>query len=218
MRLLTILFCAIACQAIAQSKIVKETVPVAGQQYLDLDFAFADDIQIKNWDKKEVYVEVSVNIQNGEYNDIFTLESRSTSSSISIEMDRDMWKKIEKDQRGNWNNCWTSEINYTVYAPKGLKISAETISGNFTLTYSGSILNLKTISGDVDITIPSDKGMDFKAKTISGEVFSDIEIDFPHGKEGLRQIVGMNVRGRIGPGGDESNLETISGDIFLRKG
>ena len=60
--------------------------------------------------------------------------------------------------------------------------------------------------------------MDFKAKTISGEVFSDIEISYPYGKEGLRQVVGQDVRGRVSDGGVESKFETISGNIYLRKG
>ena len=108
--------------------------------------------------------------------------------------------------------------NYTVYTPKDLKISAETISGNFELTYDGAEMYLKTISGDVDITVPSKMGLDFNAKTISGEIYSDLEISYPRGKDGLRQIVGRDIFGRIAGGGTESNLETISGNIFLRGG
>lgn len=210
--------CAITFQVIAQTKTVTENVSVNGQTRLELDFAFADEIVLKTWDKKEVYVEVKVNIQDGEYNDIFTLESRTTSSSIYIEMDEDMWDKIDKDGRKNWNNCWQSDLNYKVYAPKSLKIASETISGNYTITYVGTQLDLKTISGDMDITVPSRLGMDFKAKTISGEIYSDIDIEFPNGKKGLRQIVGTDILGRISGGGKESYLETISGNIFLRKG
>ena len=79
-------------------------------------------------------------------------------------------------------------------------------------------MKLKTISGAIDVTIPASQGMDFKAKTISGEIYSNIEIEYPYGKEGLRQIVGQDVRGRVSSGGVESNFETISGNIYLRKG
>ncbi len=218
MRFLGIVLCAIALGAIAQSKTVTETVSVSGQERLDLEFTFADDIIFKTWDKKEVKVEVQVNIQDGEYNDIFTLESETTANTIYIEMDKDMWEKVEKDENGNWNNCWRSEINYTVYAPKNLEVKASTISGNYLLTYTGAPMRLKTISGEIDLTVPTSAGMDFRAKTISGEVYTDIEIEFPYGKDGLRQIVGQNVRGRIGKGGEESAFETISGNIYLRKG
>lgn len=218
MRLLSLLLCAVVLGATAQSKKVTASVAVTGQTALDLEFTFADDITFKTWDKNEVLVEVDVNIQDGEYNDIFTLTSDKNENTITIAMDKDMWKKVQKDKNGNWNNCWSSEINYTVYTPKNLKISANTISGDYSITYSGTPMYLKTISGEIDMTIPSKSAMDFKAKTISGEVYTDIEIEFPYGKEGLRQIVGQNVRGRIGSGGEQSEFETISGNIYLRKG
>ena len=208
----------VALGAAAQSKKVTESVAVSGQTLLDLEFTFADEIVFKTWEKNEVLVEVDVNIQDGQYNDIFTLSSSITSGIIRIAMDKDMWKQIEKDKKGNWNNCWSSEINYTVYVPKNMEVKANTISGNYLMTYTGSPMLLKTISGEIDMTIPAKYAMDFKAKTISGEVYTDIEIEFPFGKEGLQQVVGQNVKGRIGAGGKESSLETISGNIYLRKG
>lgn len=218
MKLVGILLCAVALGAAAQSKKVTETAVVSGQTLLDLEFTFADEIVFKTWDKNEVLVEVDVNINDGEYNDIFSLATTTTTGTIRIAMDKDMWKKVEKDKNGNWNNCWTSDINYTVYAPKNLEIKANTISGNYLITYTGNPMRLKTISGEIDMTVPAKSGLDFRAKTISGEVYTDIEIQFPNGKDGLRQVVGQNVQGRIGSGGKESSLETISGNIYLRKG
>lgn len=219
MRAIAIVLCLAAFGLSAQPKKVTATVEVAGQDRLDLEFDFADDIIFKTWDKKEVFVEVMVEINDGEYNDIFTLSTSTSNSTIYVEMDEDMWKKIDRKQNGKWRNCnYTSTINYTVYLPKDLIVSASTISGDYEFEYYGTEMNLKTISGAIDITIPSRQGLDFKAKTISGEVYSDIEITFPYGKEGLRQIVGQNVRGRVSNGGTESTFETISGNIYLRKG
>ncbi|GAB4238743.1 MAG: hypothetical protein Tsb0034_14500 [Ekhidna sp.] len=219
MRALVILMCMATLGLSAQPKTVTETVDVNGQTRLDLDFAFADDIVLKVWEKEEVKVEVSVEINGGEDNDIFSLSSSKTSSTIFIEMDQDMWKQLSRKGDDNWNRCsYTSTINYTVYLPKGLRVSANTISGDYDLEYYGQELELKTISGAIDITVPEPESLDFRAKTISGEVFSDIEIAFPDGKEGLRQVVGQKFRGRIKNGGTESTFETISGNIYLRKG
>ena len=217
MRLLTIVLCVATLGAAAQVKEVSESVVLDGQTDLKLEFTFADNIVFKTWDKNEVKVDVSVKIQDGKYNDIFTLKSSKTSSRVTIAMDRNMWDKIDRADRNN--NCnWNSELNYVVYAPKNIGISANTISGDYLLTYEGVAMRLKTISGAIDMTVPTSKGLDFRAKTISGEVYSDIDIEYPYGKDGLRQIVGRNVRGRIGNGGDESEFETISGNIYLRKG
>lgn len=204
---------------VAQPKKVTETVILSGQEILDLEFDFADDIIFKTWDKNEVYVEVMVEINDGEHNDIFTLRSSTSKTTIFIEMDKGMWKEISKEENGKWRNCSnTSTINYTVYLPSQMKLRANTISGDYTFEYFGSEMSLKTISGAIDITIPQSDAMDFKAKTISGEIYSDIEIKYPYGKEGLRQIVGQDIRGRIRTGGEESSFETISGNIYLRKG
>ncbi|MEP1034097.1 hypothetical protein [Ekhidna sp.] len=219
MKTLLILMCLATLGLSAQPKKVTATVPVSGQEMLDLEFAFADDIIFKTWDKNEVYVEVMVEINDGENNDIFTLNTDQSSATIYVEMDKEMWKKISKKEDGKWKNCsYTSTINYTVYLPKKLSVRSNTISGDYEFEYFGTEMNLKTISGAIDVTIPEKLGMDFKAKTISGEVYSDIEIKYPYGTEGLRQIVGQDVRGRVSSGGNQSNFETISGNIYLRKG
>ncbi len=219
MKALTILLCMATLGLSAQPKKVTASVQVSGQEMLDLEFAFADDIIFKTWDKNEVYVEVMVEINDGEHNDIFTLSTETSSSTIYVEMDEDMWKKIQKKKNGKWDNCsYNTTINYTVYLPTRLSVRSNTISGDYEFEYFGSEMNLKTISGEIDVTIPATRGLDFKAKTISGEIYSDIEIKYPYGKKGLRQIVGQDVRGRVSDGGLESKFETISGNIYLRKG
>ncbi|MEQ8470293.1 MAG: DUF4097 family beta strand repeat-containing protein [Marinoscillum sp.] len=198
----------------AQRK-VTESATVSGQDLLELGFDFADEIEINTWDKNEVLVEVSVSINDGEYDHIFTLDKRVTERSIRIDMDKDMWKKIDRED----SNCsFTSNIYYKVYMPASLELESNTISGDYLIKNYAKQLNLKTISGDIDISVPSNKGLDFKAKTVSGEIYSDLDIEYPDGREGLKQIVGMNVTGRIYNGGTPMKLETISGNIYLRRG
>lgn len=205
---------AAALTSAAQTK-VTERVTVSGQDHVELDFAFADDITIKTWDKNEVLVEVEVTINNGEDDEIFTLLKHTTPDKVKIALDQDMWKKAG---RSGENCSWQSELFYTVYLPAGMTLQASTISGNFILEAYEKEAVLKTISGDIDITVAGNKGLDFKARTISGEIYSDLDIQYPEGKEGLRQIVGMNVKGRVYDGGTDMEFETISGNIYLRKG
>lgn len=199
----------------AQPTIVNERVVLEKQNQVILEFDFADEIVFETWNKREVYVEVEVSINEGEYDHIFSLKSSTTESAVFVSMDKNMWKKV-KDKG---NNCyWQTEINYRVFLPGKMEVKANTISGNYQLTYFGNRLVLNTISGEIDLTVPKNESLDFEAKTISGEVFSDIDIEYPKGKEGLRQIVGQDFEGRIGKGGPESSFETISGNIYLRKG
>ena len=74
-KILFILCSAVVLHGWAQPKIVRESVAVSGQDRLDLEFTFADEITFQTWDKQEVLVEVSVEINDGEDNDIFSLIS-----------------------------------------------------------------------------------------------------------------------------------------------
>ncbi|MEM9328404.1 MAG: hypothetical protein AAGA85_22235 [Bacteroidota bacterium] len=198
--------------ALAQTK-VEERIPVSGQRELDLDLPFARDIELKTWDKSEVFVEVQVSINDGEDDDLYELEVSSSGGSIYVEANKDLDRK-----GGRKRNCWNMEIFYVIYFPESLEVEAESISGSYSMVYYGKPANFKTISGDVDLTVPGREGIDFQVKTISGEVYSDLEIVYPNGKDGLRQLVGTDVSGEVNGGGEFLDLETISGNIFLRKG
>jgi len=208
---ISVLLVTVAWVTYAQTK-VTEKVSVRNETRVELDFDFADDIEIKTWDKPEVLVEVSVMINDGEDDGIFELISEKLGSSVLIRLNTDKWKNV-----GHNRNCgWNSELLYTVYMPGDMELKAKTISGNFKLQPMEKESIIKTISGDIDITVPA--GLDFKAKTISGEIYSDLDISYPEGKEGLKQIVGMNVKGHVDGGSSPMELETISGNIYLRRG
>ena len=202
----------------AQPEKVTESIQLTGQSKLELAFDFADQIDFKIWDKQEVLVEVTVEIDNGEHNDIFTMTSYISDETISVEMDDQLWDKLPRNKNRDWNCNHSSRIDYLVYLPRDLEVSASTINGDYEFEFFGQPMELKTISGAIDISIPASTGLDFSAKTISGEVYSDLEIQYPEGKEGLRKIVGQDFKGRINGGGTLSLLETISGNIYLRKG
>ena len=193
---------------------VEEKIDVAGETRLALDFPFADEIRFETWDRNEVLVRAAVTINDGEEDEIFELESRKSSDTIYVEMNKDRWQDFSWD---GMCHCQETRIHFQVYLPGSMTITAETISGGYLLDYYGRPGTFKTISGDIDLNVPADNGVDFKVKTISGEIYSDLDVDYPHGKDGLNQLVGINVRGRVFGGGPIVNLETISGDIYLRK-
>jgi hypothetical protein len=193
-------------------RVVDETYAVDNQKELSLEFPYATSIDLDYWDKNEINVNVEVQINEGEDDELFNLRSRKSDGIIRIFTDKDMFEKADKKR-----NCWNSDIKYVVRLPRNMEISVETISGDINTTFQGNPLWFKTISGDIELKVDAKKGAQLKAKTISGEIYSNVDIDYLDGKEGLRQIVGMKVRGDIYNGGVSLDLETISGDIFLRK-
>ncbi|MDW3196717.1 MAG: hypothetical protein R8G66_30345 [Cytophagales bacterium] len=210
--LFTLLF--FATFMVSAQKTVEDRQPVNGQQTLKLDFPFADEIRIETWDKSEVLVEAIVNINDNEDNDLFEIRSSATERRIYMEMDERVWD--DRSKKKSKKNCWNSEINIKVFLPKSLEIDAETISGDYELAYYGKPFYFKTVSGDLDLSVDPDADLDFMVKTVTGEVYSDLDLSYPRGKDGLRQIVGMDVEGRLNNGGEILELKTVSGNVFLR--
>ncbi|MFY0688352.1 MAG: hypothetical protein JXQ90_14355 [Cyclobacteriaceae bacterium] len=213
MRALLSLMAVVMFTTLNAQGIVTELIQVDSQKKLEIDFPFADEIRFERHAKRSVEVKAIVNINDGEDNEMFSIKHSVDQNRIVVKMDKDKWDNYAKT---NKKKCWNSDIKIVVSCPNNMDLHVETISGDLVLTNSGTEDYLKTISGDIDLT--SKAGIDFKAKTISGEVYSDIEIEYPKGKDGLSQLVGMDVYGSVNGGGNLINLETISGDILLRKG
>ena len=100
--------------------------------------------------------------------------------------------------------------------PAGVSVRVNTISGNIEVNGLTAPLDVKSISGFVDVTWPPKQGADVAFKTITGEVYTDQDIAFINRKE--NPIVGYQLRGTLGSsGGPTIRLESVSGDVYFRK-
>jgi hypothetical protein len=103
-------------------------------------------------------------------------------------------------------------------------VEAGSVSGDLQLTMGrlparGS-LEFRTVSGDVDITLPRDANAELRASTLSGDIDSEFRLEVSgrnHGR-GFRVEVGQRAHGTLGHGGAQLDVETVSGDITVRKG
>ena len=95
-----------------------------------------------------------------------------------------------------------------------------TISGDINLIFNGlkqeKPCSIKAISGNVDITVPASAKANLKLRSVSGEAYSNCDIEFSQ-KENMNRVDGGNIDGKIGGGGVEFSINAISGDIYLRK-
>ncbi len=215
-------------QLLAQ-KAVDLTEKVSSNQELFLHFKFAKDIKLVQWDRNEAKVEASVNIDDGEGNESFSLKTKKMGSELKIYSDfGDYFKK--KQHKDNWCNHET-EINYVVYVPKNTEVEVKSISGsvasdlyNGTLRtdlvsgdvtikkYSGD-LRLKTVSGDLDVTMNRAR---IDAKTVTGTIYSDLDIE--RRNKDKHSYGGNKVIGSVNGGSELVVLTTVSGNIYMRKG
>ncbi len=211
-------------------KIIDKKLPFSANQVVNLNLKFADSIQVRYWNKPEVSVPNAVNINNARLNDALIVTTNSTAQEIVVKTDYDqemMKQGKAEDCPGKNKSTWQSEqngtryylcseINYQVYLPRQAKLKLETISGNIDIEGATEAVFAKTISGFVDMSWPRGKGANVAMKTITGEVYSDLDINFRNKKE-KNPIVGYQLEGTVNGGGPDVRLESISNDVYLRK-
>jgi DUF4097 and DUF4098 domain-containing protein YvlB len=197
-------------------------------QSVSLDFEFADKIDIRTWDEQEVLVKATVNINDNEDNDAFSLETGETSSGVSISSeirDMDQLHRVvrktitKKDSTTVTREYCTLEMDllFEVFLPSSASLKIKTISGDIEFEQYRGELDVKTISGFIDLSLDPAEKADLEMSTISGEIYSNISLDFGKDAPEIPRIGGTRIRATSNGGGTRMELETISGDIFLRK-
>jgi hypothetical protein len=214
----------------AQSKTVERTLAMPASNKVDLQLKFGEDIKISAWDKKEVYIKVTYEINSGKLNDALLLnfESDHNSARVNVDLDKELSKNGQaadcpdsKNSQYNVSkngarNFLCAKINYEVFLPANADLTVETINGNIELRGLSGPVSAKSISGYVDMNWAPDKGAAVALKTITGEVYSDLNIDLT-GKKEKAPMVGYELKGNVSGGGLAIKLESISNDIFLRR-
>ena len=203
--------CLLACITNAQ-KIVEKKFAFNGKESISLNLQIADSIRIVTWNKNEVYVKGSININDNKYNDDYKVSFDESGKSVDVKA------KFETNRKSNWNsdsNCcnYRSDIYWDVYIPENANFSVETINGNIVIEGKTDEIKAYTISGFIDLSVPADKKADFKLSTITGTIYSNILTSTGSNKKSSQSDIANKYNG----GGKPINLKTISGDIFLRK-
>jgi DUF4097 and DUF4098 domain-containing protein YvlB len=108
-----------------------------------------------------------------------------------------------------------STVNGSIEATSRGVVRGETVNGSIRASLGDADwtgpLAFSTVNGSITIELPGDASADVRASVVNG----DIETDFPltvKGKWGPRSM-----KGTIGAGGRELQLETVNGGIKLRK-
>lgn len=226
--ILTIIYLVVLMHTSFAQKIIEKTLPYSKDQKIEMDLKFGDHIQVNAWDKKEVYIKAVIEVNNGKLNDALLVNFLSDKENIKVlvDFDEQLIKQGRREDcpsedgsfRGyhDGNNYICSTITYQVYIPKGADLSMETISANIDLRELTGPIVAKSISGYVDMIWPSKQGASVAMKTITGEVYSDLDINFLNKKDSP-QMVGYLLKGTLNGGGPDVRLESISNDVFLRR-
>lgn len=100
-------------------------------------------------------------------------------------------------------------------------VVANTTTGDIEIVFSSlnaqQPTSISNVSGFIDVTLPASSKATLDLSSISGDIFTDFDVQMDAKKEGLRQVGGRRVRGNINGGGVEISLKAISDNIYLRK-
>lgn len=206
-----ILFCMLSCFTYAQ-KIVEKHLNYATGKGIELNLQIADSIRIITWNKNEVYAKASININDNKDNDIYTTNFDESGGKVKVKAHFD-----EDKSRQTWSDscncrCTRSKIYWDLYIPENASFSVETINGDITITGKTGEIKAHSISGFIDLALAEARKADLKMSTISGTIYTNVAITKPKSRRG-----GNSVSSEYNGGGENVELETISGDIFLRK-
>jgi DUF4097 and DUF4098 domain-containing protein YvlB len=90
----------------------------------------------------------------------------------------------------------------------------ETINGHLEARFTalaGKSVELNSVNGSVELTIPSDSKAELEASTVSGGIDNDFGLHVNR-----HQFVGRDLRGELGSGGTRIKLENVNGRIEIR--
>jgi len=209
MKSFTILVVVWLCFAPAQAQqIIEKHMEFSGKESLSLKIQIADSINVQTWNKNEVYIKASVNINDNKDNNAYVTSFDDAGKTVFV-------KANFKDDyfKGKKNCCNETDIYWQIFMPEKTKFSVETINANVTITGKTREMNVKSISGYIDLAEPAGKQADIDFSTISGRMYSNHELALNKTHSGMP----LKINEKLNNGGDPIKLETISGDIYFRK-
>ena len=208
MKTATILVVLWMCFATSRAQqIIEKHMDFSGKETISLKIQIADSINIQTWNKNEVYIKASVNINENKDNEAYITSFEDSGKTILV-------KANFKDNyfKGKNNCCNETNIFWQIYVPEKTKFSVETINANVTISGRTTEMNIKSISGYIDLTEPASKNADIDFSTISGRMYSNHELALSKAHTGIP----LKINEKLNNGGDPVKLETISGDIYFR--
>ncbi len=209
MKKITILIVGWLCFASLQAQqIIEKHISFSGKDAVSLDIQIADSVTVHTWDKNEVYVKASVNINDNKDNEAYATTFDDAGKTVAVKA-----KFRENYFKGRNNCCNESDIYWEVYIPVNTRFTLESINANVTIDGKTQEMKVKSISGYIDLAAPKSTKADIDFSTISGTIYSNHELTMGKTHTGIP----VKINEKLNGGGFPIRLETISGDIFFRK-
>ncbi|MEK6477672.1 hypothetical protein WJR50_09060 [Catalinimonas sp. 4WD22] len=226
--LLSVVCVVLASSSLFSQKIVEHNLEYRPGQKIMFDLPFGESIMLSGWDKNEVSLTATVDINNNRLNDAYQLEVQEGETlTFTADLDDEILQNGKAEDCGDGHYSYQSnrngkqiavcaEINYVIHVPRSAMLQMKTISADIEAKGLEGDTEIKSISGFIDFNWQERQQAELALKSITGELYTDLDFDILNQKENP-PTVGYTLKGQIGDGGKRLALETISSDIYLRK-
>lgn len=185
--LLATLFLGIVSFTVHAQRVIEKDV-VYNNQYINVEVPFASEIELKTWNRPDIYIKANLTTEDGKYLDLYELDIEESSNRIDIvSKAEDLFKKYQEDyekqnpnrEKNIRNNYAISKnslvvydgmeytFDYTIYIPEGAEFKLSSINGNLNSEIINGDFTADLINGNIDI---KEYSGDMELKTINGEI------------------------------------------------
>lgn len=206
----------------AQTIVNKEVEMPIGKE-LELDLKLADSIELMGWEQQMIRIVATVNINEGKDNEKFVMDFDDFNQRMVVQSDIKDLDKISKQRiiydEDSGEKIHTRDVDleiwFQIWLPKQTSLKLKTINGDVKASGLTGKMRIKSISGDVDITLPGKMNASLTLKSITGNMYSDLNLKSDRiGHDGFSM---KPFHCDLNDGGQPIELESISGNIYIRK-
>jgi hypothetical protein len=205
-------------------KKVEQQLPLSKGQRVQLDFEFATTIDVKTWDEPRVLVKASASVNEGLDDEAYELTAVNDGNVLRfVSRLRDKEKLFRRMDYARQFDGITQDGKglkikeyYEVYVPRNAQLSLKTTLGSTTIEHNNGPLAVETVTGDIDFRCTSNQPVDITAKTVTGGMYTNLPFESDT-KKGLPRLAGEESQIQLNGGGVPIALETVTGDVMIRK-
>jgi hypothetical protein len=203
-------------------KTLENSWKLPASKKVSLNLKFGGEIKVSPYNGSEVKLKTFLRASNADLFNIHQINVNETGEMLDVVADYQFGEDKKKYQNGCWNceenrqpDCFCLRVRYEVLVPADAALNLETISGDIEISGMMGDIRAKSISGFVDLSMKPSAKADLSFKSVTGEIYTDFDgVKLDEKSTAYSKRLNAPLNG----GGPRVALETISGDIYFRKG
>jgi hypothetical protein len=223
--------------------IVNKSYSISGTKELSFNFDFPKNIKFSTWDKNEVSLSASVNINGGDNNEAFLLEEKTengvliisskikdydklprtyvlqekgSKDKITFKTKEAMNDYMQKNGRANlnyWGGNVDIDITIEVKVPANLYTSVKATYGIVELNNFNGSISVNATYGGIDASIQEPQVGTVSATTKYGQIYTNMQLNLT---EKTEKDFYTSITAATGKG-PAYKLNSTYGNLYLRK-